>query len=245
MSLNTRPPNYNDENCVADQNDFISDDEYNVLSDDENGIIDEKIHHEYNILRFNDKYEIKHPHYDEYCIRKRGGSKRIIYQTLNSMGYYVVKLDGHEEFLHIIVATQYLYNGSNYKCVNHLNLKRKDNRISNLTWSDQSNLFEGEYRKSIDNIISKDEFENNHPNAFHITEINGNLFDNLYYCLNSKAFYCHGADVENGYCQIKCKKYSLTRYSAVVINDRGVQVRIYRSDIERYCRGLWLARMFL
>lgn len=70
--------------------------------------------------------------------RVRNKKGRILKQSFDGVGYYKIKLcnNCHEKtiLIHRLVATNFLANPNNYKCVDHINTIRTDNRLENLRW---------------------------------------------------------------------------------------------------------------
>ena len=81
----------------------------------------------------------EHP---EYEINKNGkirnvSTKKILKQT-DSNGYLTVSINGETMYVHRLVAIQFLNKVSGKTEVDHRNHNRRDNRLSNLRWSNRS-----------------------------------------------------------------------------------------------------------
>lgn len=87
---------------------------------------------------------------DRYCIQKNNRSEKynhiyrgkILKQYKNNAGYMQVQLSYQYKSIpkrvHRLVAETFLNNPHNYKCVNHINGDKTDNRVENLEWCSQS-----------------------------------------------------------------------------------------------------------
>lgn len=101
--------------------------------------------------------------------------KGILPTSQTQDGYLTVTLCGHIFLVHRLVALAYCPNASkNYKVVCHKNKNRKDNRASNLMWTNNSyiaNRREDGFKKKKENIKrpirAKDNegFDKVYPNA--------------------------------------------------------------------------------
>jgi hypothetical protein len=201
-------------------------------------------------LRLNNHYEIRQIAANSYEIRKhkpkrlktRGDKIQLvkhnpIAQALDKKsGYYVVYLDGRRESIHHLVATQYIDNDDpEFKfCVNHINHKRTDNRISNLRWATPEQIArdKGYGKKRRINITPQDDFETQHPNLIAITNYGDHEFDNLFYCPDVRTFYLYLPD-KHEFHQLRYRT-SGRGYSFVnATSTTNVQVCVYQNPIER------------
>lgn len=70
--------------------------------------------------------------------QKKEIKEMLLKQSIDSYGYKVVglKLNGKRKMfkVHRLVAYEFLENNNNYKCVNHKNEIKTDNRVENLEW---------------------------------------------------------------------------------------------------------------
>ena len=73
--------------------------------------------------------------------------------TIRPNGYCVVKLSknnvARERKVHRLVAIAFIENPNNYKCVNHKNEDKTDNRVENLEWCNH------QYNNTYGNRIQK------------------------------------------------------------------------------------------
>ena len=86
---------------------------------------------EFEVCILDDNYEIckTYPH----KIRKIENYK-IIKEHTSSNGYTACLLNRKLFYKHQIIAKQFIENPENYKCIDHINHCRNDNRIENLRW---------------------------------------------------------------------------------------------------------------
>lgn len=83
---------------------------------------------------------------DRYCIQKNNRSEKynhiykgkVLKQFKNNAGYMQVQLSYQYKSIpkrvHRLVAEAFIENPNNYKCVNHINGNKLDNRAENLEW---------------------------------------------------------------------------------------------------------------
>ena len=63
-------------------------------------------------------------------------TKRIIcyFGNLEALGYMWCKIEGRGYKVHRLIASAFIPNPKNLRCINHINCIKDDNRISNLEW---------------------------------------------------------------------------------------------------------------
>ncbi|KAA6354836.1 MAG: hypothetical protein EZS28_049637 [Streblomastix strix] len=102
--------------------------------------------------------------------------------------YYRVHIKERNEFIHRLVALQYIPNPNQLKYdeVDHKNRNSKDNRITNLRWCtrSQNNMNLSVYQGRISEYLDEIDDE-----AIVVEEYNGYYFENLYYHDNNFYFY--------------------------------------------------------
>lgn len=85
--------------------------------------------------------------------------ERELKQTINRLGYHVLTLfkDGcrHFRIVHRLVAEAFLENKKKYKEVNHKDLDKSNNHVSNLEWCDRSYNINHSYTKRYKSSIYK------------------------------------------------------------------------------------------
>ena len=90
-------------------------------------------------VRRNEHYTEVRPDSYHFNWRKHHYKERIMNPNLNCDGYPIVRLQISENVVktiavHILVANAFVENPNGYKCVNHKNEIRNDNRAENLEW---------------------------------------------------------------------------------------------------------------
>ena len=60
--------------------------------------------------------------------------RRILVPIKNSQGYMIVNLSRKAHKVHRLVAIAFLDNPNNYRCVNHKDENKANNRVDNLEW---------------------------------------------------------------------------------------------------------------
>lgn len=63
---------------------------------------------------------------------------RILKPVKQATGYHLVNLKGKVLTVHRIIATTFLENPNNYKCVNHKDGNKNNNNVNNLEWCSYS-----------------------------------------------------------------------------------------------------------
>jgi len=68
--------------------------------------------------------------------------EKILKPGINTKGYLFVVLSKNNKqksfLIHRLIALHFIDNPNNYKCVDHVNINPKDNRIENLRWINHS-----------------------------------------------------------------------------------------------------------
>ena len=121
-------------------------------------------------LKADSRYEICRVY--PYQIRKRSNG-RIISETGHSHGYLKCCVGGKLYYKHRLIALQWISNPNGYKCVDHLNHNRVDNRIENLRWTSQMRNTNNRFDQLFVNEIPDD--------AIVVDDYNGYKFTDLYF----------------------------------------------------------------
>ena len=106
----------------------------------------------------------EHPTHKGYFVTEDGkifnsdGKELRAWKTKD--GYLQIKIAKKVDLIHRLVAETYIPNPCNYNVVNHLNMKRIDNRIENLEWTTtQKNVeYSCAKRYTVQNILTKEVF---------------------------------------------------------------------------------------
>lgn len=119
---------------------------------------------------------------------RRISNKQIVSEWNNGNGYIRLILNGKKYYKHRVIACQWIDNPNNYKYVDHINRKRKDNRIENLRFvsASENNL----NRTSTNSIEYKFiDYQDEPEDLLRITDYGEYQFENYYYSPNENSFY--------------------------------------------------------
>ena len=109
-------------------------------------------------LKVDESYEIFNQF--PFPIRKKGSDKPIKETFDKSSGYYRCKLNRKNNYKHRILALQFLHNPNptKFKCVDHINHVRTDNRLENLRWvshlQNMNNKTNQQFLQTIDKKVA-------------------------------------------------------------------------------------------
>lgn len=94
--------------------------------------------------------------YDRIILRPKGNylkKGRILKPQNGTNGYHVISLRknkiGGTVSLHRIIASTFIPNPENKKCVNHINGNKKDNNINNLEWTTYSENIKHAFKNKL------------------------------------------------------------------------------------------------
>lgn len=133
---------------------------------------------------------------------------KILKQSINMNGYYILNLTNKSKRVHRIVALSFLENPYNYRCVNHKDGNKLNNRIDNLEFCTSSyNNYEA-YRLGLRKGGLKDKFGKNYPKKLHIVGMykNGIMIEKFYGTGEIKRKYNFNPSLILGCCKGKYKK---------------------------------------
>ena len=121
-------------------------------------------------LKADSKYEIcrAYPHQ----IRKRS-NKRIVTEHLHNNGYLRCTINNKKYLKHRLIALQWIPNPDGYKCVDHVNHNRVDNRIENLRWTSNNRNANNRFDQQFVNEIPDE--------AICVDDYNNHRFEDLYF----------------------------------------------------------------
>ena len=157
---------------------------------------------EWEICVVDSNYEICKTY--PFQIRKIN-NHRIIKETLRPDGYIQVRLNKKLYLKHQIIAKQFIPNSENYKCIDHINHIRTDNRIENLRWcSYRQNNNQKSDQKFVDDIPE---------DAIKVESYNGWQFEELFF--HEDIFYVFNGINYN----VKPKYQNKFGYYAVYLRD--------------------------
>jgi len=102
----------------------------------------------------------EYPNYEISNMGRIKNTKFNKFLTPISDGYYmniVLSKDGKQKThrLHKLVALYFCLNDNDYKCVDHINLDKLDNRAENLRWVSFSGNMYNQKKRTPDNCTSK------------------------------------------------------------------------------------------
>ena len=138
-----------------------------------------------DLIDFENEYEIKTTYPYEIKNKRTG---KILKESLNTDGYYQVRLNGVLNLKHRLIAKQFILNPNNYPCVDHINRQRIDNHISNLRWCSISNNNKNKSSNNGVNYVFYDHADFDDDDIIVINEYNGHEIDDIYYDMLTEKF---------------------------------------------------------
>ena len=160
---------------------------------------------------------------------RRKGSDKLLNQSLNNVGYYLVHIDGSKHLVHRLIALQFLDNPDDLSDVNHKNKHRTDNRIENLEWvSHPTNL---KQRKPFKKQQSEFVTELDNYSIINVGDYNGHDLSRYYFDSSSKTIYLRQSR-GNKYKIIKPTKNGNIQIVALVDNSKKIITRSYAKLIK-------------
>lgn len=176
------------------------------------------------------------PGFEDYEINKKGDVRRIndkcpVSKYINTNGYYRLRLNRKNIYLHQIIAKTFIPNNNPdiNKVVDHINHDKLDNRVENLRWTTQSlNCYNRKHNRNQIEYEYRDELP---PNSAIVYQYGKHKFNNLYYCIDSNTFYLK---IEKSYrsCHwIKCHGLEAIK----VYDIAGKQTLILKNQIAKKC----------
>lgn len=200
-----------------------NDSSYNYTSEESEVIESEVIESnedagEWIELKENNDYEIfnKFP----FAIRKKGSDKPIKETFNNRNKYYCCTLNKKTYLKHRLIAKQFLENPNDYRCIDHVNHVRTDNRLENLRWVSNRQNSNNQSIQTFVETISEDSIK--------VEDYNGYEFEFLYF--HEDVFY-----VYNGINYVIKPKYLSQRgYYCIKLRDKsGKQRAIYFNKFKK------------
>lgn len=173
---------------------------------------------------------VDHPDYEinnETHEVRRKGTKRILKQTLRKKGDYLAyKLNGHNIYVHVILARQFIPNPNNYPVVDHYNKIKLDNSLENLRWVPRE---VNATNRSDFEFLNEEETKDLFKLGFVFDRYDGHSFDSIYYLLDN--FYIY--DSWNGVRRLRMNEGDFVN----VRDDKGKYFKLYLDKFKNEYKG--------
>jgi len=127
--------------------------------------------------------EIKN--YPNYLINKNGQiyskyHKKYLKPAISGCQYYSVCLTNNKKsktnLIHRLLAENFIDNPLNFKCVNHINGIKTDNRIENLEWCSYSQNILHSFKLGMSKISEKNKIANKKANGKIVLDLSTGIF---------------------------------------------------------------------
>ena len=109
----------------------------------------------------------------QYLTQFYTSNKRIVTEHLHNNGYLRCTINNKKYLKHRLIALQWIPNPDGYKCVDHVNHNRVDNRIENLRWTSNNRNANNRFDQQFVNEIPDD--------AIVVDDYNNHRFEDLYF----------------------------------------------------------------
>lgn len=93
---------------------------------------------------------------------------KILKQCVNISGYFILNLSNKSVRVHRIVASTFLPNDNNYRCVNHIDGNKLNNKAENLEWCTSSHNNYEAYRLGLKKGALKGKLGKDYPKKIYI-----------------------------------------------------------------------------
>ena len=154
---------------------------------------------------------------------RRKSNQRIISESLEKpRGYLICHLNRKKYDKHRVIALQWLdnHNPDKYKCVDHVNHNRLDNRLENLRWTTYTGNNNNRFNQTFVDKLPDD--------AIVVDKYNEHTFENLYF--HDDVFYFYNG-INYTIKEKQMTKWGLYRIRATDMN--GERICIYYSKFKR------------
>jgi hypothetical protein len=123
---------------------------------------------------------------------------RLMKPTLNTCGYYVIRVNKKTEYIHRLLALQFLPNPNNLPMIDHIDLNSQNNNLDNLRWC---------------SFATNQQNKNRHKN-------NTTGYKHIHTSFKPKEYWAIRINIENFKCQLSYNKSNYTLEQVVEFRNK-------------------------